>query len=83
MTTTTTPWWERVEALGPWFKVGSDDVRLLRDGVEALPAMLAAIAAAKREILLEMYWVAPDAVGIKFRDALVERARVGVTVRVL
>ncbi|OJY29618.1 MAG: hypothetical protein BGO98_48155 [Myxococcales bacterium 68-20] len=83
MTSTITPWWERVEALGPWFKIGSDDVRLLRDGVEALPAMLAAIATAKREILLEMYWVAPDAVGIKFRDALVERARIGVTVRVI
>jgi len=38
MTSTITPWWERVEALGPWFKIGSDDVRLLRDGVEALPS---------------------------------------------
>jgi cardiolipin synthase len=77
------PWWARTEALGPWFKVGGDEVRLLRDGIEALPAMLAAIATAKREILLEMYWVGPDAVGTKFREALVEKALEGVTVRVI
>jgi cardiolipin synthase len=79
----TKPWWARTEALGPWFKVGDDEVRLLRDGVEALPAMLAAIAAARREILLEMYWIGPDAVGTKFREALAEKAREGVTVRVI
>lgn len=77
------PWWARTEALGPWFKVGGDEVRLLRDGVEALPAMLNAIASAKREIILEMYWVGPDAVGVKFREALIEKARAGVTVRVI
>jgi cardiolipin synthase A/B len=83
MTDPTQPWWSRTEALGPWFKIGGDEVRLLRDGVEALPAMLAAIHAARREIILEMYWVGPDAVGARFRDALVEKARAGVTVRVI
>jgi cardiolipin synthase len=77
------PWWARTEALGPWFKVGNDEVRLLRDGVEALPAMLAAIASARREILLEMYWIGHDAVGTKFREALTEKARDGITVRVI
>ncbi|MBX3205533.1 MAG: cardiolipin synthase ClsB [Labilithrix sp.] len=77
------PWWERTEGLGPWFEVGSDEVRLLRDGVEALPAMLAAIASAEREIILEMYWVGADAVGTRFRDALADKARAGVTVRVI
>jgi cardiolipin synthase A/B len=77
------PWWARTDAPGPWFKVGSDEVRLLRDGVEAFPAMLAAIAGAEREILLEMYWIGPDAVGMRFREALTERARAGVTVRVI
>jgi cardiolipin synthase len=76
-------WWSRTENLGPWFNVGGDQVRLLRDGREAFPAMLAAIAAAKREVLLEMYWVGTDPVGVRFRDALVERARAGVTVRVI
>jgi cardiolipin synthase len=76
-------WWSRTDGLGPWFQVGADRVRLLRDGVEALPAMLAAIRNAKREVLLEMYWVGPDAVGTTFREALAERARAGVTVRVV
>jgi len=78
-----TTWWSRPDLPAPWFKVGTDDVRLLRDGVEAFPAMLAAIAAARSEILLEMYWVGPDAVGTRFRDAMIERAKAGVTVRVI
>src|SRR5262249_13768520 len=70
-------------SLGPWFRVGSDEVRLLRDGAEAFPAMLEAIRVARREILLEMYWVGADRVGTMFRDALIVRARAGVTVRVI
>jgi cardiolipin synthase len=58
-------------------------VRLLRDGAVAYPAMLAAIARAEREILLEMYWIGADRVGERFRAALVERARSGVAVRVI
>lgn len=77
------PWWARTEVAGPWFKVGTDEVRLLRDGVEALPAMLEAIKAAKREIILEMYWVGADAVGTKFREALARKAKEGVTVRII
>lgn len=78
----TTAWWSRTEA-GPWFEVSGHQLRLLRDGREAFPAMLAAIAAAKREVLLEMYWIGTDPVGTRFREALVERARAGVTVRVI
>jgi cardiolipin synthase len=70
-------------AAAPWFSVGEDRVRLLRDGGQALPAMLDAIAHAKREVLLEMYWVGNDAVGRQFRDALVERARAGADVCVI
>jgi cardiolipin synthase len=69
---------------GPqWFAVGADQVRLLRDGVEAFPAMLEVIANARREVLLEMYWVGADAVGQRFREALAERARAGVKVCVI
>lgn len=78
----TTAWWSRTEA-GPWFEVSGHQLRLLRDGREAFPAMLAAIAAARREVLLEMYWIGTDPVGTRFREALVERARAGVTVRVI
>jgi cardiolipin synthase len=67
----------------PWFSVGTDRVRLLRDGEQAFPAMIHAIEQAEREVLLEMYWVGPDAVGERFRDALVARARAGVSVRVI
>jgi cardiolipin synthase len=67
----------------PWFAVGADRVRLLRDAAEAYPAMLASIAQASDEILLEMYWVGADAVGERFRDALAARARAGVKVRVI
>jgi cardiolipin synthase len=67
----------------PWFSVGADRVRLLRDGAATFPAMLEAIASAKSEVLLEMYWIGADAVGERFREALVERARAGVKVWVV
>ncbi len=67
----------------PWFSVGSDAVRLLRDGEQAFPAMLEAIDRAQREALVEMYWIGPDAVGERFRDALAARARAGVRVCVI
>ena len=68
---------------GPYFSIGENRIRHLRDAREAYPAMLAAIARARYEILLEMYWIGADKVGDRFRDALVERARAGVTVRVI
>lgn len=67
----------------PAIPVGDDVVRLLRDGREAYPAMLAAIAAAEREIVAEFYWFGSDLIGRTFCDALAERARAGVTVRVV
>jgi cardiolipin synthase A/B len=58
-------------------------VHLLHDGVEAIPAMLAAIRAAEHEVLLEMYWFGSDATGMRFTEALTERAKAGVCVRVI
>jgi cardiolipin synthase len=55
----------------------------LENGEEAYPAMLAAIAAAQDEIVLEMYWFGSDAIGRAFVDALVARAREGTVVRVI
>ena len=66
-----------------WFTVGGDEVRLLRDGARALPAMMEAIRAAKHEILLEMYWIGADPVGTRFVRALADKAREGVAVRVV
>jgi phosphatidylserine/phosphatidylglycerophosphate/cardiolipin synthase-like enzyme len=47
----------------PWFPVGADRVRLLRDGKQAFPVMLDAIANAKHEVLLEFYWIGTDGGG--------------------
>ena len=64
----------------PSITVGAHSVRFLRDGTAAFPAMLEAIEGASREVLLEMYWLAADRVGRRFRAALMERARAGVRV---
>jgi len=58
-------------------------VTLLRDGEVAFPAMLDAIAAARREVLLEMYWLDDAPVAKRFIAAMTERARGGIPVRVL
>ena len=63
--------------------VGGNAVDLLLDGDQNYPRWLQAIDAAERTIHLEMYIVHNDAIGRRFRDALVARARAGVTVRVL
>jgi cardiolipin synthase len=63
--------------------VSGNRVTLLHDGEQAFPAMLEAIAKAKREILLEMYWFASDGVGRQFTNALVAKAEAGVQVRLI
>ncbi len=59
------------------------NVRVLHAGGETYPAMLEAIASAKHTICLETYILASDGTGDRFKDALVERAKAGVTVRVI
>jgi cardiolipin synthase len=63
--------------------VSGNRVTLLHDGEQTFPAMLEAIAEAKREILLEMYWFASDTVGRQFAEALIAKAEAGVRVRVI
>jgi cardiolipin synthase len=62
---------------------GGNDVEVLVDADGNYPAWLSAIAAARRTIHLEMYIVHNDVIGRRFRDALVERAKAGIEVRVL
>jgi cardiolipin synthase len=57
-------------------------VVLLFDGPEVYPAMLERIAAARKWIHLDNYIIRSDATGLRFADALVERARAGIPVRV-
>jgi cardiolipin synthase len=56
---------------------------LLRDGKESFPAMLEAIAGARRQVLLEMYWFDSDSAGRRFAQALMDAAARGVQVAVL
>lgn len=58
-------------------------VELLFDGPSAFPAMEAAITGAKRTVHVMFYIFRDDETGRRFRELLVERARAGVTVRVL
>lgn len=57
--------------------------RLLIDGGAKYAALLEAVAQAREHIHLEYYIFQPDACGAALRDALVERARNGVQVRLL
>ncbi len=58
-------------------------VRLLVDGGAKYPALLQDIAQARDHVHLEYYIYNPDRTGQALRDALVERARAGVKVRLL
>ena len=58
-------------------------VRLLKNGVEAFPAMFAAMDTAESSIALEMYIFSDDETGSEFRKHLVMAAGRGVRVRVL
>lgn len=57
--------------------------QLLRDGVEAYPAMLQAIRGARRSVRLETYMFIDDSVGELFARALIEAVARGVRVKVL
>lgn len=58
-------------------------VRLLKNGVEAFPAMFAAMDRASTFIALEMYIVSDNETGREFRNHLIDAAKRGVRVRVL
>ena len=63
--------------------VTGNKIELLQNGDEYFPAMLAAIRAARRTVNFEAYIVYSDEIGRQFRDALIERAKSGIEVRVL
>jgi cardiolipin synthase len=60
-----------------------DRVQLLVDGAATFDALVAAIASARWHVHLEYYIFEPDFTGTRLRDALIERAAAGVTVRLL
>ncbi len=68
----------RPERIHPWNRV-----QPLVGGKQTYPEMLAAIRGAQEFVHLEIYILRDDRIGLEFRDALIERARAGVTVRLL
>ena len=58
-------------------------IRLLKDARENYPAWLAAIHSAQQTIHFESYIMHQDKQGYEFADALMERARAGVRVRLI
>ena len=58
-------------------------IELLQNGDAFFPAMLEAIRGAKQTVNFQAYIFRSDGTGRQFRDALIERARAGVEVRVL
>jgi cardiolipin synthase len=63
--------------------VPGNAVQLLRDGREAFPAMLEAIAGARQQVLLEMYWFGSDRIGRLFAQELGRACQRGVEVAVI
>jgi len=63
--------------------VGGNSIDLLIDAADNYAAWLAAIRAARSDVLLENYIIRDDEVGREFLAALVERARAGIKVRVV
>jgi len=63
--------------------VGGNDVRLLKDGCENYPIWLEQIRSAQHWIHFETYILHEDKIGKVFAEALCERARAGVKVRLL
>ena len=68
--------------LGPPVE-GGNRYRVLRNGDEIFPPMLAAIRGAKKTINFETYIYWSGDIGRAFADALTERARAGVAVHVM
>jgi cardiolipin synthase len=63
--------------------IEGNSVRLLKDARDNYPAWLDAIGAAKRHIHFESFIIHEDPTGRKFADALIEKARDGVRVRLI
>lgn len=68
--------------LGPPLLAGNS-IKVLVNGDQIFPAMLAAIRGAQRTITFETYIYWSESIGKEFADALGERARAGVKVHVL
>ncbi|MBX5462395.1 MAG: cardiolipin synthase B [Steroidobacteraceae bacterium] len=63
--------------------VPGNSLRVLKDGADNYSAWLEAIRHARERIYFENYFIVDDATGREFAEALAERARAGVRVRLI
>ncbi|MBS1825917.1 MAG: cardiolipin synthase B [Acidobacteria bacterium] len=63
--------------------VGGNRIRILNNGREFYPEMLKAVAAAQYSVTMEMYIFTAESVGWQFVEALAERARAKIPVKLL
>jgi len=63
--------------------IHNNNVTILNNGDEFYPAMLEAIANAKKTITMETYIFWPGETGLKFAEAMADRCRSGVRVKLL
>ena len=63
--------------------IEGNTVTLLKDGPENFPAWLEAIASARRYVYFESYLIEEDTIGKRMMEALAERARAGIPVRLV
>lgn len=70
-------------AMADPFPVAGNKIVLLHNGDQIFPALLEAIHSAKKSINFEAFLFYSGNIGSQFRDALSERARAGLRVRVL
>lgn len=61
----------------------AESVAMYFDGASAYDAIFTAVATARHHVHLEYYIWEPGEIGTRLRDLLIERARAGVTVRLL
>lgn len=69
-----------LESLAKLPFTSNNSVKLLIDGQQAFPAMLKAIAEATDYILIQFYIVRDDEMGLKFKEALINKTREGVRI---
>jgi cardiolipin synthase len=70
-------------ALSDPVPIEGNKIKVLANGDEYFPAMLAAIRSAQQTVNFAAYILYSDEVGRQFRDAFCERAQAGVEVRIL
>lgn len=60
-----------------------NELKIFDDGHKKFDALVSDIQSAQQEVNVQYYIIQPDALGKRIRDALIERAKAGVKVRVL